>query len=280
VSNLSRSAIRARFAEIVARDDDAINLAEAALIIAAEEYARLDIALYLEKLDHFGDLARERVGKVMDAHDAIVALNATLFEELGFRGNREHYRDPRNSFLNAVIDRRTGIPITLAVVYMEVARRIGLFIQGVGLPLHFVAKHRSASGDIFIDPFNGGRLIGEIGCAEMLAQMSGGRMALKPEHLEAVTTKQILTRMLNNLLGVYSTSDPHRALAAIERILILNPDSPNHTRDHGLLLALTGDNQGAISELELYLELLPDAPDAETIGEQIKTIKQNRARLN
>jgi len=280
VSNPSQSAIRARFAEIVARDDDAINLAEAALLIAAEEYARLDIALYLEKLDHFGDLARARVGAGVDAHDAIVALNATLFEKLGFRGNREQYRDPRNSFLNAVIDRHTGIPITLTVVYMEVARRIGLFIQGVGLPLHFVAKHPSASGDIFIDPFNGGRLIGEIGCAEILSQMSGGRMALKPEHLEAVTTKQILTRMLNNLLGVYSTSDPHRALAAIERILILNPGSPNHTRDHGLLLALTGDNQGAITELELYLDLLRDAPDAETIREQIKTIKQNRARLN
>lgn len=265
---------------MVAREDDAINLAEAALLIAAEEYPRLDIALYLEKLDHFGDLARERVGNLMDAHDAIAALNATLFDQLGFRGNREQYRDPRNSYLNAVIDRRTGIPITLTVVYMEVARRIGLFVQGVGLPMHFVAKHRAATGDIYIDPFNGGRLIGEIGCAEILAQMSGGRMALRPEYLEAVTPKQILTRMLNNLLGVYSTSDPHRALAAIERILLLNPDSPSHTRDHGLLLALTGDNQNAIAELERYLVLFPDAPDAETIREQIKTVKQNRARLN
>lgn len=280
MSKPSHPDLRARFAEIVARDDDAINLAEAALLIAAEEYPRLDIAVYLEKLDYFGDLARERVGNQMDAHDALAALNATLFEELGFRGNREHYGDPRNSYLNAVIDRRTGIPITLTIVYMEVARRIGLFVQGVGLPMHFVAKHQSASGDMFIDPFNGGRLIGEIGCAEILAELSGGRMALRPEYLEAVTTKQILTRILNNLLGIYSTSDPHRALAAIERILILNPDSPNHTRDHGLLLALTGNNQNAIAELERYLALIPNAPDAETIREQIKTIKQNRAQLN
>lgn len=280
MSKQSQQSVRARFAELAARDDDAINLAEAALLIAAAEYPRLDVELYLDKLDRIGDRARARADNAVDAHGVIAALNATLFDELGFHGNRERYSDPRNSFLNEVIDRRTGLPITLTVVYMEVARRTGLFIQGVGLPYHFIAKHPAESGDIFIDPFNGGRVLGEMGCAEMLAEISGGRVALRAEYLEAVTARQILTRMLNNLLGVYSTSDPHRALAAIERILILNPDSPNHARDHGLLLALTGDTQSAIAALERYLVLRPDAPDAETIREQIKTLKQTRARLN
>ena len=264
----------------MSREDGEINLAEAALLIAAEEYPRLDITVYLEKLDIIGDIARERASRAIDVSDTISALNATLFEQLGFRGNRESYYDPRNSFLNEVIDRRMGIPITLTVVYMEVARRIGLRIEGVGLPGHFIAKHASEGGDIFIDPFNGGRLIGERGCAEILSEMSNGKLKLKPDHLAAVTNKQILTRILGNLLGIYSSSDYRRALAVIERLLIIHPDSPNHVRDRGLLLAATGDASKAIEELQRYLALAPNAPDADTVREQIKSIRQTVARLN
>src|ERR1044072_2644961 len=261
--------------EIVSRSDEEINLAEAALTIAAEEYSRLDIPLYLYKLDRIGDMARERARDALDSLDQISALNAVLFEELGFRGNSENYYDPRNSFLNEVIDRRTGIPITLTVVYIEVAKRIGLFIEGVAMPSHFIARHEAATGDVFIDVFNSGRLMGEMGCAEMLAEMSGGKFALRPEHLAAVTKKQILARMLANLLGIYSSSDNHRALAIIERLMIINPDSPQHVRDYGLLLAVTGDTSNAIEELERYLALLPDAPDRKTVREQIKAIRQS-----
>lgn len=271
---------RALFTEIVSRKDEEINLAEAALTIAAEEYPRLDIPLYLDKLDRIGDMARERASDRVDSLDQISALNAVLFEELGFRGNSGNYYDPRNSFLNEVIDRRTGIPITLTVVYIEVARRIGLFIEGVGMPSHFIARHEGRTGLVFIDVFNGGRLMGEMGCAEMLAEMSNGKFALRPEHLAAVTKKQILARMLANLLGIYSSSDNHRALGVIERLMILNPDSPQHVRDYGLLLAATGDTSNSIEELERYLALLPDAPDRKTVREQIKAIRQSRAKLN
>jgi len=280
MSKQRTSIARSLFTEIVSRKDEEINLAEAALTIAAEEYPRLDIPLYLNKLDHIGDMARERTRDRGDSFDQISALNAVLFEELGFRGNRENYYDPRNSFLNEVIDRRTGIPITMTVVYIEVARRIGLFIEGVGMPSHFIARHEAANGSVFIDVFNSGRLMGEMGCAEMLAEMSGGKLELRPEHLAAVTKKQILARMLANLLGIYSSSDHHRALAVIERLIIINPDSPQHVRDYGLLLAATGDMSNAIEELERYLALLPDAPDRKTIREQIKTIRQSQARLN
>ena len=276
----SAKQIRRRFSELICSDDERINLAEAALLIAAEEYPRMDVGLYLERLDHFGDLAREQAAEARDAMDIITALNTTLFEQLGFRGNRESYYDPRNSYLNEVIDRRTGIPITITVVYIEVAKRIGFPIKGVGMPFHFIAKHPAESGDVFIDTFNGGRLLGAAGCDELITQMSGGKLELQAAHLEAVTNKQILTRMLSNLLGIYSPTDHRRALAAIERILLINPGSAPHIRDRGLLLARSGERTQAIAELERYIELSPEAPDDDEIREQIKLIMQSQAKLN
>lgn len=261
-------------------DDERIDLAEASLLIAAEEYTQLDVKNYLDKLDQFGDMARERAAGARDANDVVLALNATLFEELGFHGNRESYYDPRNSFLNQVIARRTGIPITLTVVYVEVARRIGVKIQGVGFPHHFIAKHEAETGDIFIDPFNEGRLLNAGGCAELLTEISGGRDELQPEHLESVSNKRILARILLNLLGIYKAGDPRRALAAIERLLLINPDYPPHIRLRGMLLASVGDQTKAIAELERYLALVPDAEDLDETREQIQSIHLNRARLN
>lgn len=272
--------VRSRFAALVSREDDDINLAEAALLIAAEEYSRLDIEVYLGRLDYFADLVRKREPTPGDASEMIAALNDILFEKLGFRGNRENYYDPRNSYLNEVIDRRTGIPITLTVVYIEVAKRIGFPVKGVGLPFHFIAKHEAEGGDVFIDPFNAGGLLGSAGCDELITQMSGGKLELRPEHLKSVTNKQILTRMLSNLIGVYSTSDHRRALAAIDRILLMNPKSSAHIRDRGMLLAAAGDRTAAIAELERYLEMALSAPDVDMIREQIRSIRQSQARLN
>ena len=271
---------RNRFAELVSREDEKINLAEAALLIAAEEYPRIDVELYLDRLERFGDLVREQAADAQTPLEIITSLNIALFEHLGFHGNRENYYDPRNSYLNEVIDRRTGIPITLTVVYIDVARQIGFPIKGVGLPFHFIAKHQSADGDIFIDPFNGGRPLTYEGCKELVREMSGGKLDLQSSHLEAVTNKQILTRMLSNLLGIYSASDDRRALSAIDLLLLINPKSASHIRDRGLLLAKTGNRKDAIAELERYLEHMSEAPDAATVREQIKSIRQSQARLN
>lgn len=275
-----RDSARERFKEVISLDDEQINLAEAALLIAAEEYPSLDLPLYLEKIDRIGDQVRERAAYARNSLDILSTISTTLFDELGFRGNVENYYDPRNSFLNEVIDRRVGIPITLTVVYMEVARRVGLHVEGVGMPGHFIAKLTTDSGDTFIDSFNGGRLFGEAGCADLLSELSRGRLALKPEHIAAMTKKEMLARMLTNLMGVYAAGDPRRALAAIERILLINRDSPPHIRDRGLLLATLGRTTGAIAELERYLMLAPGAPDAGSIREQINTIRQSQARLN
>ena len=272
--------VRSRFAECLALPDERINLAEAALLIAAEEYPRLDVAVYLDKLDRIADLARDRITAGLGASDYITAINATLFEDYGFQGNRDNYYDPRNSFLNEVIDRRLGIPITLSVIYIEVARRIGFAVEGVGLPGHFIVRHRSAAEVVYIDPFNRGRVLGEMGCAELVAEMSGGKTPLLAEHLSPVTAKQILTRMLSNLLGIYARSDHRRALSVIERILIIQPDSAAHVRDRGLLLALVGQTAQAITALERYLKMEPEAADVDLVREQIKTIKQDAAKLN
>lgn len=280
VSRQSPKSSRAEFAEMISRDDEHLDLSHAALLIAAEEYPHLDPGVYFERLDHFADLARERAADARDAGDVITALNSVMFDVLGFRGNRENYYDPRNSFLNQVIDRRTGIPITMTVVYIEVARRIGFPIKGVGMPFHFIAKHEAESGDIFIDTFNEGKVLGRAGCSELVAGVSGGKLELSAEHLAPVTKKQILLRMLSNLLNIYSASDHSRALAAIERILIIDPDSAPHIRDRGLLLNRVGDRIGAIAELERYLLLNPDAPDAESVRGEIKSIRQSQARLN
>lgn len=271
---------RNRFAELVSRDDGQIDLAEAALLIATEEYTRLNIEDYVDKLDRFGDIARERAEGASGATEVISAINSTLFDELGFHGNRDSYFDPRNSFLNQVIDRRIGIPITVTVVYMEVARRIGFQVRGVGLPYHFIAKHESETGDIFIDPFNEGRVLDAAGCAELLSEITGGQEELRPEHLESVSNKRILARILLNLLGIYKAGDPRRALATIERLLLINPNYAPHVRLRGTLLASVGDETGAIAELERYLMLVPDAEDFDAIKEQIRSIHLNRARLN
>lgn len=265
---------------MVLRADERIKLAEAALLIAAEEYPRLDVDLYLEKLDRFGDTARVHAAGAITPLDLIAAVNETLFEDLGFHGNRASYYDPRNSYLNEVIDRQTGIPITLTVVYIEVANRVGLTIKGVGMPGHFIAKQQAESGDIFIDPFNGGRILGRLRCSELLAETTGGALQLEPEHLAAVSNKQILTRMLSNLLGIYGATDQRRALRLIDRILLMNPNSARHLRDRGLLLAELGETRSAIEALERYLELAPLAPDAEVIREQITSIRRFGARLN
>ena len=272
---------RERFAEIISRHDSEVHLAEAALLIAAEEYPRLDVALYLEKLENFSDRARERAASATNAADLIASLNATLFDELGFQGNRENYYDPRNSFLNEVIDRRCGIPITLSVIYIEVARQIGFPIHGIGLPGHFIVGHFNPSENFFIDVFNGGRLLTENALADLVTGMSGGRLEFNATHLLPVTKKQLLTRMLSNLLSIYAGSqDYRRAIASIERILLLIPDSLSHIRDYGLLLAQVEKPNSAIEQLEKYLKLMPDADDAATIREEIKKMKQARARLN
>jgi len=268
------------FARIAAHRDAQIRLAEAALFFAADEYPSLDVSHYIGILDQFGERARQRLAETSGPRRAIDAVNTTLFEDLGFRGNRRNYYDPRNSYLNEVIDRRVGIPITLTVVYMEVARRVGLEVNGVGMPGHFIAKHSAESGDIFIDAFNEGRIIGQSECNQLFKSTTGSTTDLEPRLLQSATNRQILTRLLSNLLGIYSRINRTKAIRVIELMTILNPGNAAYIRDRGLLLAELGGTGKALANLEQYLQLQPKAVDAPFIREQIKALRQLQARLN
>jgi regulator of sirC expression with transglutaminase-like and TPR domain len=272
---------RQRFAGLVSRPETAIDLAEAALVIAQEEYPKLEVAHYLSCLDGMGAEVRARVGSVEDPHRLIAALGDYLFREQGFHGNSDDYYDPRNSFLNDVLDRRIGIPITLSAVYMEVGRRLGLRLHGVGMPGHFLVKYVGADEEILIDPFNGGALLSHADCQRILDRIYQGKVAFEPRFLAAVGTRQILSRMLNNLKATYfKKQDFAKALSVVERLLIIEPGSATEVRDRGLLLSQLRRYPEATADLERYLKLAPGAEDSGVICDHLRSIRQRVASLN
>jgi regulator of sirC expression with transglutaminase-like and TPR domain len=276
---------RARFIEMVALNECDLELDRAALLIAAEEYPHLDVEKCLDKIGALAEMARAGDDGSADPLTRIMRLGSLLFGKLGFRGNVDDYFDARNSFLNDVIDRRMGIPITLSVLYIEIARRIGLRLFGVGLPGHFIVKFVGDEYEILIDPFNGGRLLSEQKCREMIEEMYNGEMMFVPNFLYAVTKKQILKRMLQNLKGIYARAgDYHKALEAIERMLILHQgegsDVANEIRDRGLVYSGMKRYALALADLEEYLRRAPQAGDAKEIKERINQLRQKQAELN
>jgi regulator of sirC expression with transglutaminase-like and TPR domain len=171
----------------------------------------------------------------------IACLNAYLFDERGFRGNADEYYDPRNSFLNDVMDRRLGIPITLSIIYMEVGRRVGMPLQGIGMPGHFLMKYAEPGTDIYIDAFNRGRILSRRGCEELVQELYGEPVALQESFLAPVTKKQILARVLMNLKAIYIRTKEHlKALSVIERLLIIQPGLEQEIKDRAALRNLIG----------------------------------------
>ncbi|MFN0109327.1 MAG: SirB1 family protein [Blastocatellia bacterium] len=282
---MTKEEARTQFAEIVARDETHLELDRAALLIAAEEYPHLDVEEYLSLLDDFGEQARARDDAFANPLNRVMRLSNMLFDEFEFRGNSGNYYDARNSFLNDVIDRRIGIPITLSVVMIEVARRIGLRLFGVGMPGHFIVKHVGNIGDdeqeFFADPFHGGRIVDEDRCRQMVGQMYNDQMPFHPSFLHAVTKKQILTRMLQNLKGIYSQARDHfKTLGVTERALLINPDSATEIRDRGLSCFALGRYVEARTDFEGYLRREPEADDAARIKSLLAQLRQRQARLN
>ncbi|HEY7142269.1 MAG TPA: tetratricopeptide repeat protein [Methylomirabilota bacterium] len=260
---------------------DARSLAEGALWIAAEAHPDLDVQHRLGHLDALGYRAAERTAGDMDVDRAAAAVARFLSDEEGFRGNAEDYYDPRNSFLDDVLDRRLGIPITLSVVYMAVAARAGLEAVGVGLPGHFVVRVARRGQHRFLDPFHGGALLDRAGCEALVARVRPGGGPLDPRWLAPVTTRQILVRMLANLKAVYSTlGDWSRALGATERILLLVPDAAEELRDRGMLHARLGQGQAALRDWEAYLQRAPEASDARQVRDRLRALRQALGALN
>ncbi|MFN0123073.1 MAG: SirB1 family protein [Blastocatellia bacterium] len=276
---MTKEEARTQFAEMAARSDELIELDRAALLIAAEEYRQLELAPYLAMLDEFA--AGVRAMKAVDARARVTALGEYLFQWRGFQGNTTDYYDARNSFLSDVLERKTGIPITLSVVYIEVARRLGLRMRGVGMPGHFLVRYEDEEGELIIDAFHGGKVLSMEQCRELFAGLYGAGVAFTPGFLSAVSARQILIRMLRNLKGIYARAGAHRqTLGTIERVLLLDPDLPEEIRDRGLARAGLREYAAGLRDLEQYLRLRPGAGDAARIREKIGELKKGQARLN
>lgn len=272
------------FAALVGQDieDERIDLVRAALTIARTEYPDLDIEKYVRCVDALARRVGARIPEAGDAAQTIAALNHVLFEEEGFRGNRENYYDPRNSFLNDVLERKLGIPISLAVVYMEVARRVGFPLFGVGMPGHFLLKHYDVEGrQVLIDCFEGGHILSDSDCQQRLDEIYSGQLPLQPDFLMAVSRRQILTRVLNNLKTVYlSTRNFKKALPLVDLVLVIYPRSPEDVKQRALLRYSLNLMRGAAEDLEQYLKMSPDASDADDIRQTALSIRRSLAMRN
>ena len=275
------------------------DLAHAALVIASIEYPGLDPAPYLARLDLLGDGARQHIrSRVDETGDAeprarLAALNAYLFDQEGFAGNRAQYEDPRNSCLNEVLDRRIGIPITLALVYMEVARRAGLPMEGVNFPGHFLVKFADGTPQgTILDPFDAGAVLSERDCRRMLARHGDAEIAFDQNLLATATPTQIVVRVLLNLKRIYVNmrSFP-QARDVTELLLAVTPSALSELRDRGLLAFHLNDLYGALRDLQTYLRLSgmsepkEDADDdsrkeREQLWEHVKTLRRRVAALN
>jgi regulator of sirC expression with transglutaminase-like and TPR domain len=256
-----------------------IDLAAAALAIARIEYPDLSPEPALAQLDDLA--ARSRASKAGSAPRALERLRDFLFDEEEFRGNADDYYDPRNSCLNDVLERRLGIPITLSVLTMEIGRRVGLDIVGLGLPGHFcVGAH--VDGDLLVlDPFGGGRVLARPEAEAVASRAVGRAVTLTDAHFAPTSKAQIVVRMLRNLEGIYARrEDWAKALAVIDRLLVADADTPTHLRDRGTVLVKLGDLHRGASAWERYLTQYPQARDAAAFKEELRRVRQTLAERN
>ncbi len=263
-----------RFSTAVDRPEPSIDLAEAVLLIAADAYPDLSVDHYLRVLDDLAAPVRARVRDDMPVEGFVEALNGHLFGDVGFFGNTADYYDPRNSYLNEVLDRRLGVPITLSVVYMEVARRAGLEVVGVGLPGHFIVEARRGEDAMFMDPFHGGEVLTAEDCERLVADVYGGAVRFQEDQLAPVGTRQILVRILNNLKMIYlAREDAEAAWPVVEKMVHLDPESAVDRRDRGLLAHRRNLFRQARDDLRFYLDRRAHAPDRGEIEASLRAIE-------
>lgn len=261
--------------------DPLVDLARASLAIAHLEYPGIAQDHYLGFLDELAAAAIERRRNVPGILSAVDAINETIYGEFGFRGNVDDYFDPRNSFINDVLERRTGIPITLSVIYIEVARRLDVRLYGVGLPHHFVIKHSDRDGDIFIDPYNRGRLLDRAGCEAAIREIGGPEIKLDDRDFQRADSRYVVLRMLNNLRGIYIQSRQYRKLVGVlDLMLTLLPGGAESYKERGAAYQKLGEPHKAKQDFERYLLLRPRASDASEVRRWVTLLDRDRARLN
>jgi len=277
------------FTQLLAGGDERIELARACLLIAEDAYPGLDVEGYVNEVARLALRLRARLSRTAGAEEKVVELNQFLFDELGYTGNAEEYYDPRNSYLNEVIDRRTGIPITLSVLYMELGRKIGLPLEGVSFPGHFLVRVRMRGGMLVLDPFAGGEPQTEDELRARLERViprdvTGGvpvRDLPLEQFLEPATNRQILARLLRNLKGIYRQAEmPERMLDVLNRALVVSPDSASDLRDRGVVYEQLQAYRAALRDLTDYVAREPDAADIDEMRAKLIELSSRCARLN
>lgn len=267
------------FGDLVRAPERDLDLGLGALLIARIEHPNLAPVHSLMHLDELA--AASGAAGIHDPLKALHRLREFLFEEEGFAGNTEEYHDPRNSCLNDVLERRLGIPITLSVVVIEVGRRVGLPIAGVGLPGHFVVRADVGAEPVLLDPFDRGALLTHERAADLVTRALGRRVRLTAEHFATVTKRRILTRMLMNLRATYARrGEWDKALAVFDRLLVLDEESTTHLRDRGTVLVKLGHFHRGAVDWERYLTTCPQAQDADSVRQQLRRVRQRLATLN
>ena len=267
--------------DLLAGRRDDLELDRAALLLARVEYPDLEIEPFLTMLDGFAAELAERLGKYTKGLEFVEAANEYLFEKLGFSGNTDDYYDPRNSCLNDVLTRRTGIPITLSIIYMEVARRLAKPVYGIGLPGHFLAQYRDSEFAAFIDAFHGGRLLTSSDCFDLARQAMGAAFQQDPQFLMPNSKRHIMARMVLNLRAAYVGRRAYgKALDALNLLLAADPQAAEPYKQRGILHVQKRNLSAARADLETYLRISPEAADRAEIEGHLKSIRQYLAGLN
>ena len=258
--------------DVVGSDFD---LGYGAMLISATEYPDVDIEANLSNLDRMAGAVQSRITQDSSSLQQLNVVTDLLFGVIGLAGNRDNYHDPLNSYLHQVLVRRLGIPVTLSLVCMEIGRRAGVPILGIGMPGHFLIRHRDEP-NYFVDTFNGGLLLNQDECGALLRESAGEEMRLEPHHLDPVTPRDILARILRNLKAIYWDSDDFdRCITAIGALMAVTPDRPQEQRDRAVVHLKAGNNQASEADFNAYLLAMPDAEDAETVRNALQRLRNS-----
>jgi regulator of sirC expression with transglutaminase-like and TPR domain len=258
-----------------------IQLARVALEFAADAYPGLDIEAYLDRIATMAERVRERCTRGAKVRDVLGQINWVLFVEEELKGNSEDYADPRNSYLNEVLDRRLGIPISLSAVYWSVAELAGLDLAGANLPLHFMLRVEEEGTTWFVDPFHGGAVYSRENCERVLTEIAGKPLALNDSVTEPCSPAVVVSRMLRNLKAVYlNKQDLGSMLPVQRRLTALNPHSPDELRDLAVVCIQTEHHGEAIDPLTAYLSLTPPPDDVEKMEDLLEIVRRQVARWN
>lgn len=266
------------FGAYAAQPDDELDLLEGALLIASDARPGLDPRAVESEIDALAEPLKARRLAELPAPVQARALAEHLFVGVGFHGNDSDYYDPRNSFLDEVIARRTGIPISLSVLYVEVARRVGVMASPVGFPGHFLVRIDDAERRTVVDPFHGGGALDEVALADLLRR-SGSKLRYSSELIAPTPVRQVVARMLMNLRGIYaSRGDFRRLLVVVDHLIDLMPASTEELRERGLLLARLGAPGAAADDLARYVDAFPHADDAAEVRRFSERLAEQASR--